>query len=673
MARWLKRLGIGLLSFAALLLVGLVVLANFDWNRARPFIARKSKEMVGRELLIKGDLQVQLLTATPGLVAHGVTFENAEWAGKNPLFSTERIAVAVRLWPLFRRQIEMPLFELDRPRLELERRKDGTGNWALELKKDKKDDDRKDKKDDEKMKLPVLHRVRIDDARMRWQDQVNTKTVFAKLDHFSIDEDSKDSPIRVHGAGAVDDLPLSIEATLGSVAAVEDGGNRYPFELTASLAQAKLTADGRVHSLKDFSGLDSKFTLQIKDLTRLADKFNVTLGEGIPPFAAKGQLSTKENSFQFTKDDMTLGKSHLSGEATVDTSGPRPSVKGDVAVSLLRMMDLAGLTPPKVDREMPAERQDRAAKSDEQVLVFSDKPIDLSGLNKVDLDVKLALESFEGSKSAQLFERLAGRVRLDAGRLQINPFQLRAADGSIVASAVVDARQTPPAIKLDADVRRLSLDEIMSTYLADKQAGRIEADQTLKGRLAATINLQTTGGSLHNFMQQLDGQVNVAIQDGRINNVFIEALGLDPTQAIGSYFSKNQKTDLECFLARLDVKDGLVKPNPLLMATGDSNVDVSGHTDLGKETFELDVRTHPKDFSLGTLRSPLQVRGTYGKPKMDVEKAPLAARILTAVGLGAVIGPAAALIPFVELGLGKEGRCSDYAQALERVQLKAAH
>ena len=79
-----------------------------------------------------------------------------------------------------------------------------------------------------------------------------------------------------------------------------------------------------------------------------------------------------------------------------------------------------------------------------------------------------------------------------------------------------------------------------------------------------------------------------------------------------------------------------------------------GHVDLRDETLALRLVARPKDVSPFTLRTPVTVGGTLADPQVGVEAAPLAGKALGAVVLGAAIAPLAALLPFVDLGVGHE-------------------
>ena len=55
----LKIFGWTLATLLALIILVIIFILTFDWNRARPYINRKVSESTGREFVIGGDLDVK--------------------------------------------------------------------------------------------------------------------------------------------------------------------------------------------------------------------------------------------------------------------------------------------------------------------------------------------------------------------------------------------------------------------------------------------------------------------------------------------------------------------------------------------------------------------------------------------------------------------------------------
>jgi uncharacterized protein involved in outer membrane biogenesis len=72
----------------------------------------------------------------------------------------------------------------------------------------------------------------------------------------------------------------------------------------------------------------------------------------------------------------------------------------------------------------------------------------------------------------------------------------------------------------------------------------------------------------------------------------------------------------------------------------------------------MKITPESKGFRVFSLRSPLYVRGTFGKPSAGVQSGPLLLRGAGMVLLGAVAGPAAGLLALVAPSGGEPNQCA---------------
>ena len=140
MSRALKIAKWGGLGLLAILVLCVVVLLTFDWNRAKPWISSHVSEATGRSFAINGDLSLTWHTQGswlpwPRLSAHDVALGNAEWArGESQMLMAKEVVFSVNPLPLLSKRIVVPSLTMDTPRLALERAKDGSNNWTFKRK-----------------------------------------------------------------------------------------------------------------------------------------------------------------------------------------------------------------------------------------------------------------------------------------------------------------------------------------------------------------------------------------------------------------------------------------------------------------------------------------------------------------------------------------------------------
>src|SRR3546814_8512885 len=83
-------LKIAALLVVALVVAGVVVVQNMDFNQYKGLIATKVKEATGRDLAINGDLKLDILTLSPSLVVNDVRFAKAEWGSRPDMAAVAR-------------------------------------------------------------------------------------------------------------------------------------------------------------------------------------------------------------------------------------------------------------------------------------------------------------------------------------------------------------------------------------------------------------------------------------------------------------------------------------------------------------------------------------------------------------------------------------------------------
>jgi hypothetical protein len=77
-----------------------------------------------------------------------------------------------------------------------------------------------------------------------------------------------------------------------------------------------------------------------------------------------------------------------------------------------------------------------------------------------------------------------------------------------------------------------------------------------------------------------------------------------------------------------------------------------------RERFFLDLKPYPKQGSARRLGVPFAIRGTFAAPRVTADKGSLITRLFAEIGIGTE-APPAALLEFLEAGLGEKNSCSN--------------
>ena len=97
--RWKKIVIAAALVFVVLIVALYAFVEFYDFNKFKPLIARAVKNATGRELNIKGDIDIDF-GIRPTIVVEDVSFQNAAWSARPDLGRVKRLEVQMAVWPL---------------------------------------------------------------------------------------------------------------------------------------------------------------------------------------------------------------------------------------------------------------------------------------------------------------------------------------------------------------------------------------------------------------------------------------------------------------------------------------------------------------------------------------------------------------------------------------------
>ena len=143
-----------------------------------------------------------------------------------------------------------------------------------------------------------------------------------------------------------------------------------------------------------------------------------------------------------------------------------------------------------------------------------------------------------------------------------------------------------------------------------------------------------------------------------LSKLLVDLAGLRLGSALLSSLDRDPRARVECFVADLALRRGVLSTRALLLETEDALIEGEGAVDLGRERVEVRLRTESKRLTVGVLPAPLLISGTLKDPRAASDPAAPAAR-------GGIAGALAAL-PTVRLGIGDDPRCDGLLGRIRR-------
>ena len=608
----------------------------FPGNWVNKILGGKGAELTGRELAIDGDIEIDWHWTTPRIRVDKIRMSNVA-GSKNPqMLEIEQLDFKIRIWKLLMLRLELPELIITKPKIILEKYKDGSANWNMPVTSSGNSAANAalpSKRGD----VPIIDMMRIKDGTLVYRDEVKDMSLELTIDTIEGSPTNENDRFNLSGNGTLQGQVFTIAAVGGSLKALRDSSKDYPLDLEIGMGATNIKVNGTFRDPVKMEGVNARLDLKGANL---ADLFYLT-GIPLPPspaYSLVGKLEKKNDVWNFSEFQGKVGGSDLSGAITYDVSGERGLIKGDLNSKLLDIKDMGGfigLTPTEAKRQ---------AKSDK---VLPDIPLDLSRLRAADMDIALKVNRIEAPSLP--LKSMTIRFDLKEGVLTLNPMDLGLVDGTVAGSLALNGTADVPDVLMDLSLKRIGLKQFFND-------SRFESFSA--GHFGGRIKLAGKGKSLADVLATSNGAVTISMAGGEISLVIIEAAGIDVGELAPLLLGEDKNTRIRCMVGDFGVKDGLLTSNIFVFDTTDTNIQGDATINLKNEAMDIRAEAHPKDQSLLSLRTPLTVKGTMKKPSIGIDPTNLAAKGGIAAALG-VIFPPLAIIPFIELGTGEDSDCRD--------------
>ncbi len=629
---WTGGAFLGLAAGAALLA------AIWDWNWLRGPIAGVASGRLHRQVSIDGDLRVRLFSWTPSATVDRVRIANPAWAGKANLAEVDRIAVQIRLAALFGGHLDLRLLEFDRPRMVLYRDANGRATWDFS----------DGAKPDEPLRMPPVHKFVVDDGHVDYRDD-EKKLVFAGVVDAKERLGQANRGFQMTGDGALNAQPFHLAVTGGPLLNI-DRDKPYPFDADIRAGATFVTAKGAVPKPFDLSNFWMNVTSRGPDLSELYGLTGVPLPNS-PPYALRARLSRNVHLWRLDGLGGKVGASDLTGSLSVRTGGQRPFLTADLHSRSLDFPDLGALFggARKTGKVASPTQVAVAHKMQAEARIFPDATLNFDRIRALDADVTFKATSI--SDAPIPLRSGSARVRLNEGVLRAEPLALELPQGRVTGFIQLDGRKADAVTDLDLRLSNGRLENLLPV--------KFQGAAPFTGSLAARARLHGVGDSVHDAIGAADGEVMAVAPSGEIRQSLAELAGVDVIKGLGLLFAKDQKTTpLRCGILHFRTKGGVMDADQLVVDTGPVLINGTATVNLDTEHLAFRLQGRPKRFQLVRLNAPITIAGPMLAPKVGVEKGGALAQGGAALALGALLSPAAVLLPFVDAGLAKDANCA---------------
>ncbi len=662
-------------TLVLLIVVAIIIIATFDWNRLKPTINQKVSTELNRPFAIRGDLGVvwerqkeetgwRSWIPWPHIHADDIVLGNPPEIPEVTMVHLPRVEATLAPLALLTKTVYLPWIKLQKPDARLIRLSEKNNNWTFKLASAENNDPNAQ---------PSgwsfrLDNILFDQGRIAVNDKVSKADIEILVDPLGkplpfneVTGDSKDKTrvadyvFGLKAQGRYNGQPLTGTGKIGGMLALRSEDTPFPVQADFRSGNTRVAFVGKVNDPMKMGGVDLQLKFAGDTLGDLYELTGVLLPD-TPPFETDGHLvakidSEKSSVYDYRDFNGRIGESDIHGSLTYTTGKPRPKLEGDLESRQLRLADLGPLIGVDSGKGGDKAKQAEQKKGEKNIQpagkVLPYDRFETDKWNTMDADVRFKGKRIEHGSTLPISD-LTTHIILQNADLKLQPLKFGLAGGTISSNIRLEGDKKPMQGRAEIQARRLKLKQLMpNVELMQKTLGEMNGDADFRG----------TGNSVAALLGTSNGNLKLLMNDGLISRNLMEIAGLNVgNYVIGKIFGDDE-VRVNCAAANLDLVNGVARPQIFAFDTENALVNVTGTASFASEQLDLTINPESKGVRIVTLRSPLYVRGTFKNPQAGVKPGPLIARGAVAAALATLVTPAAALLALISPSEGEANQC----------------
>jgi len=367
---------------------------------------------------------------------------------------------------------------------------------------------------------------------------------------------------------------------------------------------------------------DAHVTVSIGDLARLSNGLSL----GYQPAGDPGKILVNTDA-AFDLQNIKLnnirakaGEDRLSGQAEYAQAGARPALNIAVQAERLNLtpfLPADGQKATKTRTKSGTSQSTAGQTTTTGAQRWSRTPVDLSALNSMDGTFQLSAQRVQHKQTVLSDVKL--RANLKNGTLDVNDASARLFGGQAQLTSKLTAHQQPATMSavLKADGLRISQ--------ALQQTG---GNSDIDGRLSLTTNLSTRGQSEHDFVNNLNGQGSLHLNNASVAGKGKQASPLAILKLLAVLSGSNPDKGLADVTVSSNIENGVARLTRAALTSTIANGTAQGQIDLPRWAIDISGALNVKQNALaGVLAKkakmkqsyPFSLKGPLDKPNVKLD------------------------------------------------------
>jgi uncharacterized protein involved in outer membrane biogenesis len=578
--RWLRR---ALFSLAGIILLlgSLPVAAWFLLPRLdlAELAAGQASARLGRAVTIES------LRVTPGqrigIAVSGVAIANIEGGTRAEMLRLDRVTAELDLVELLQGNPVLNALDVDGLSLLLERNAARAANWRF-------GGEGSAPAAGGRGWLPLFQAIRVTGSEVLFRT-TGGLMLPTRIETASLTSEGLHAPIQLNAAGSYNDVALTLEGPLDSIASFRDSATPFGLDVTATAGETSLALLGSARDPLNFDGVQGQVELRAANPDALLALGGASV-EGVPRIALElsGTFDRQGDVWRIGAPMGELDGAPFTGRLLRLTEG----ASGEPDAILL---DLA-LTRLDLNRMLRAGGHEADGNADLPLAVFT-APDPL-------IEARLSAETLLYGGLEARDARFA--AALVPGQVRVTTLAMQAFGARISASGQLEADEEDLRITADVTMGEAEIEPLRRALGLRELplAGRVEGRLAVIGR----------GRSLNAAAREAHVSAVLLMSGGTIAREVIEMASTD----IRALFrTARGRTRLSCAIGVLDMNGGVGELAPLRLRSAQGMISGLATFDLNRNRLDLVIGSHRQTTGNFALDIPVRVSGSFAEPNIQ--------------------------------------------------------
>ena len=611
--RWILYILGGLVATLLLIIILLsIIRIPIDLSSYKGPVESAASLALGRA--VKVDDKIVITTSVrPIFSLEGLRISNPKDFEKGDFLKMKTAEIQVRLLPLLLGKLQISKFSVKGLAVMLVENKTGAVNWSSQTPEKSKSEpppppEPSSKEDQLALTSDslVLAKLVLEDISVDYRSPGQAEPL-----QFKIDECTGDMlpgrPFILSMKGKLVGEPYVTTIEIGSLKElVED--NRSRMEIKTEIAKTQFDFGGSLDLARALRSIQLNAAVTGDSL----DSLNGLLELDLPPlkaYKAAAQLSLQRDRLELSNLILQVGKSKLTGKMTAESSGGKPQVAIELNSPLIQLddFDLGDWSPEKDVAGQPGDGKDGDKKAEgakpENEGLSTDQAVEelLSPKVLARYNVRMNVKAEKVISGNDELGSGVLTATLKDGSFALDPLRLNIPGGSFSLAAT---------LKPDPKAPQASVRAVMNKFDFGVLVRRANPKADMGGTINLDVDLKSSAYSFDKLLANGNGYFDFS---GRLENLKAGVIDLWAVNVIAAVASGKDKkpSEINCVLGRWTMKEGLLRPDVILIDTTKIRICGKGQVDFKKETIDLKMAPTPKKPEFFSLATPVEVRGNF--------------------------------------------------------------